>query len=110
MAIQRFFTNQLIVRKLKATTGYKRKYRATATVEGHVQRADAEQASLIGGVYGQTYIGWLPVDLDFLPEPDDQITDGQGRIFVVKTCEKWDFGISQHWELVMERFNPTDRE
>lgn len=110
MSIRRFFTKQLIVRKLKDVTGYKRNYQATATVEGHLQKLDDEQVALIGGVYGQTYIGWLPIDISFTPEPDDHITDPQDRIFMVKTVEKWDFGINQHYELMMERYNPQDRE
>ena len=110
MAINRFFTNQLVVRKLKAVSGYRKRYRATATVEGHVQRADEEKIMAMGGVYGQTYVGWLPIDLDYIPQPNDQITDDKGRIFVVKTVEPWDFGINQHWELIMDRWNPQDRE
>jgi hypothetical protein len=109
MSIRRFFTKQLVVRKLKATTGYKKTYRATATVEGHVQKADNEQVQMIGGIYGQTYIGWLPLDLGFTPEPDDRITDHQGRIFMVKTVEKWDFGINQHYEMWMELYNVQDQ-
>jgi len=110
MAIRRFFTDSLVVRKLKTISGYKRKYQATATVEGHIQQMDAERAAYVGGIVGRTYMGWLPIDLDFIPEPDDQITDGQGRIFVVKTVNKLDYGINQHYELILERWNPEDRE
>lgn len=108
MAIRRFFTKSLVVRKWKSTGGYKREYRSTATTDGHVQKADDEQAALLGGVYGQTYVIWMSIDQSFTPEPDDQITDPQGRIFTVKTVEKWDFGTNTHYEMMAELYNPQD--
>ena len=107
-SIRRLLTDQLVVRKLSTVSGYKTKYRATATVEGHVQKIDDERAQVLEMVAGQTFIGWLPVDLGFTPEIDNLITDGQGRVFQVKTATKYDFGINQHWELILERYNEQD--
>jgi len=38
------------------------------------------------------------------------VTDKNGREYVVQEVNKWDFGINQHYECVLERYNPEDRE
>ena len=109
MSVRRFFNKQLVVRKLKTTTGYKKTFKATATTEGGIQRTTGLQTDQGAGIWGESYIGFLPIDLGFTPAPEDMVSDGDGREFRVKTVEKIDFGINQHWELELEEYNPQDQ-
>ena len=111
MSVRRWLTDDLIVRKLKTVSGYRKKMQSTATVEGHVQPIDWERIAYLDGIAGATHIGVLSLDINFTPETGDQIQNKtDSRIYHVLAVEEMTYGTNQHWELILERFNPEDRE
>jgi hypothetical protein len=110
--IERFFTDSLVIRRSKAVPGstYGRAMQATATVDGRVEDEQREEGPGGQGVYSQTFFGWIADDVSVVPIVGDQVTDGDGRIYEVKDINLRNFGINQHFELILERYNPEDRE
>lgn len=109
MSIRRWLTDDLIVRKYRTVSGYRKRYQSTATVEGHIQPIDREYASRISGVIEATHIGILTLDVPFTPEDNDQIQNKtDNKIYIVKKVEKMTYGINQHYELQLAEFSPND--
>lgn len=111
MSIRRWLTDDLIVRKLKTVSGFRKTMQSTATVAGHVQSIDRERIAYLDGIAGVTHIGVLSMDINFTPEVGDEIQNKtDNRIYEVQAVEQMTYGTNQHWELILERFNPEDRE
>lgn len=102
--LARFKTSTVVVRRLKATTGNKRIYFATATAAGNIQTDDRTQQN-VEGVYADFYLGFFDIDTD-IKEGDQLIEQRTGEKFKVLRIRQEGFGMglqSAHLEVKMER-------
>ena len=99
MSIKRFFDQDVVVRRLSATTGKLKEYQATATVEGHIQSLDKEARQLLGIIEEKGWKAWFPVDADI--NEKDRITDENGVVYEVREVVKKNYGINEHLETVL---------
>lgn len=98
-SIARFFDQDVVVRRLKTTSGNKKTYQGTATVEGHIQELDQRARQLMGIIEEKAWEAWFDVDTDI--KEGDRITDEKGYIFTVREIVKKDYGVNQHLQVIL---------
>ena len=103
MSIHRFFTKQVIIRRLKDVSGRKKAFSSTATVSGHIQELGREARQRIGIIEERAWIAWFVLEADI--KEGDQAIDEYGTIYKVKEVTKKDYGINQHLEVILEEPN-----
>ena len=103
MAIARFFDKSIIVRRLKVTSGKKRGFSSTATVDGHLQEMDSRSRQEIGIVESKALEAWFPEDVD-IKEGDELIDPNNVRYTVIEKVVK-DYGINRHSQIIMTEKN-----
>ena len=103
MNIARFFDQDVVVRRLKTTTGNKKTYQGTATVEGHIQELDKEARQLIGILEEKAWEAWFDVDTDV--REGDRLTDDEGTIYIAREVVKKDYGVNQHLQVILMEQN-----
>jgi hypothetical protein len=99
MAIRRFYDQDVIIRRLKSTSGRKKAYSSTATVEGHIQALAKEARQTLGIIEEKAWVAWFPVDADV--NEQDVLVDEDGVEYNVREVVKKDYGINQHLEVVL---------
>ncbi len=103
MTIRRFFDQDIVVRRLKETTGRKKAFQATATVEGHVQELDQRARQTLGIIHEQAWEAWFPEEVEV--QKGDKLTDENGVIYVVREKVVKAYGINRHTDCVLVEFN-----
>lgn len=103
MSITHFFTSEIIVKRLSTTSGYKKIFQSTATVDGHIQEADRESRQRLGIIEERAWCAWFPVDVDI--QEGDRLVDEHGMEYLVKEVTTKDYGINQHKQLILEEPN-----
>ena len=103
MGIKRFFNQNVTVRRLKTVSGYKKAFRATATVDSHIQDLDGEARQVLGILEGRAWEAWFDVAADI--QEGDKITDSKGIIYKVREVTQKDYGINQHLQVILEEYN-----
>jgi hypothetical protein len=102
--IARFFTQDIVVRRLSTVSGYRKEYQATATVEGHIQAMDKEARANLGILEEKAWIAWFPVDTNLTEH--DVITDtAHNKEFEIREIVKKDYGVNQHLEVILMEKN-----
>lgn len=101
--IRRFFDQNVVVRRLSSVSGDKRSFKATATVEGHIQELEDRARQLLGIIEERGWEAWFPVDADI--NEGDRITDKNGTVYNVREVTKKDYGINQHLEVILMEQN-----
>lgn len=104
MAIQRFFDNTVVVRRLKVTSGKKRGFSSTATVDGAIQELDSRARAEIGIVESKAWIAWFAEDDDI--EEGDELIGPNGTYTAVEVVTKdYGYGINRHKQVIMTEKN-----
>jgi len=103
MSIKNFFDQNVVIRRLATTGGYKKAYKATATVEGHIQNPGAKARERLGIVEERAWIAWFDVDADV--KEGDYVTDKNGKEYVVHEITKKEYGVNCHLEVLLEEPN-----
>lgn len=102
-AIHRFFTNRIIIKRLKSISGKQIGFNSTATVDGHVQERYKEAIPRLGIVEERNFEAWFDLYEDV--REGDKIIDHLGREFYVKTATKKDYGTNAHLQCILEKPN-----
>jgi hypothetical protein len=105
MSIQGFLDQDVVVRRLRTISGYRKGFSSTATVDGHIQELDDEARQVLGIVEERAWRAWFDVDTDI--NEQDRITDSDGKVYVVREVTKKDyaFGVNVHLEVVLQEQN-----
>ena len=103
MGIRRFFDKDIVVRRYKTVSGYKKAFMATATVDCALQPLDKQSAQAIDILTDKGYFAWFDVDEDI--KEGDRITDENGINYIVREIAKMDYGCNQHLECLIEESN-----
>lgn len=103
MSIDRFFDENIIIRRLKTISGNKKAYQATATVEAHIQEASPEARQMLGIVEERAWVAWMAVDAEI--EEGDRVFGADGKVYQVREITTKDYGINQHREVLLEEQN-----
>ncbi len=103
MAIRRFFTKQVTVRREKELGSDKVGFSATATVETHYQDLDREARQRAGIIEERAWRFWFPVDKDI--QEGDILRDENNVEYYVREVTTKDYGINQHLEVLAGEHN-----
>lgn len=103
MSIHRFFTKQVIIRRLKTVSGRKKAFSSTATVDGHIQEFSREARQRLGIIEERAWIGYFDIEEDI--KEGDHIIDPYNTEYYVKEVTKKDYGVNQHLEIILEEAN-----
>jgi len=101
--IKDFFGKTIVVRRLKSLGGYKKAFRATATVDCAIQELDSQARTQRGILEGRAWVAYFDVDEDI--QEGDSITDSASVVYKIREITKKDYGINQHLEVMMEEYN-----
>lgn len=101
--ITHLLTEDIIIKRLRVTSGRIRAFSSTATIDGMVQLLDRNKAARLGIIEEQSHIAWFDVNEDV--QEGDHVVDQQGREFYVKIVTKKDYGINTHLEVILEKPN-----
>jgi len=103
MAIRHFFDKSVVIRRLETTSGYKKSYVATATIDIHIQKITDEPTFSQYGVLGATHKAWC--DLDATIAEGDKVIDPDNIEYEVVATNDRDFGGQQHKEIILKRYD-----
>ena len=103
MAIHRFFTKDIIVRRGRELGNNKRGLQATATVDGYYQDLDINEANHLGITTGRAWRFWFDVLEDI--KKGDVLVDEENVSYDVMEVTKKDIGINQHLEVLATQHN-----
>lgn len=103
MSIHRFFTKQVVVRRLSTVSGHKKAFQATATVDGHIQELSKEARQKMGIIEERTWIAWFDLEEDI--REGDRLIDERSVEYMVKEVTRKDYGVNQHLQVIMEEAN-----
>ena len=101
--ITHLFTHQLVIRRLRTVSGYKRSFQSTATVDGLVQNMSKEKAQVLGITESRPFIGYI--DIGSNVRIGDVVINYDGKRYEVKDITKKDYGINTHLECVLIETN-----
>lgn len=104
--LTRFNNQEVVIRRLRASSGSKKVYIATATADGSIQNIDTTDAQSKEGIAGKTYKGFFDIDTNIAV--NDVLTDDQGHKYRVLALEKMGGGLglsSEHLEVVMTHYD-----
>lgn len=100
MAIHRFFTKNIQVRRLSVVSGHKKSYQATATVEGHIQEMSREARQKLGIVEQRAFVSWFDVDEDI--REGDTLVDEHDVEYRVTEVTRKEYGVNQHLQVILQ--------
>lgn len=103
MAIERFFDENIVIRRLRTTTGQKKTFQATATVEAHIQESSPEARQALGILEERAWVAWMDIESDI--NEGDRVTGADGMIYTVREVTIKNYGINEHKEVLLEEFN-----
>lgn len=97
-----FLKNQVIVSRLKVTSGNLRAYQTTGTADASVQVVGDTRGQLgSGGVFGKQYKIWCPIGTDI--KEGDKITDENGVRYDVQEVKTNQFGAYDFTTCIVQR-------
>ena len=103
MSIHRFFTKQIVIRRLSTVSGNKKAFQSTATVEGHLQEMDKEARQRMGILEERTWIAWFDIEEDI--REGDRLVDEYGTEYLATEVTKKDYGVNQHLQVILQEPN-----
>jgi len=103
MSINHFFNKSIIIKRLETTSGYKKNFVSTGTIDMHLQKITEEADFQAFGVLGATHKAWCDVNDDV--QEGDKVTDPDGNNYKVVGTNKQDFGHNVHLEVILKRYN-----
>ena len=99
----RFFDQDIVVARMRISSGRMRAFQSTATVEGHIQELDQRARQALGIIHEQGWEAWFPEEADI--NEGDRITDKNGVTYTVREKVVKDYGINRHTQCVLMEFN-----
>lgn len=103
MAIHRFFTKDIVIRRLSTVSGYKKSFQSTATVEGHIQEMSRQTRERLGIVEERAWYAWFDINEDV--REGDILMDEYGTEYRVTEVTKKDYGTNEHRQVIMQEAN-----
>jgi len=103
MAIHRFFTKNIIVRRDRSLGGNKIGIQATATVNGWYEDLSPEARAQLGVVEQRAWRFWFDIEEDI--KEGDELADENDNRFYVREVTKKEIGINQHLEVLAVEHN-----
>ncbi len=104
MSISRFFDQSIVIRRLSSVSGRIREFKATATVEAHIQGLADETRQALGIIAEKAWKAWFPIDTDI--NENDNLTGDDGKIYEVREIVIKDYGVNQHQEVILMEKEP----
>lgn len=103
--INHFYFHQVTIRRGVDTSGGKRVYVATGTIDCHLQRADDRNSSVDVQLYGATHKLWCDVSINILD--GDKVFDDQGNEYLVVAVriDGVDWAMNQHKEVILRKYS-----
>lgn len=104
--IEHHFNKSVVILRLSQTSGYKRTFVSTGTIDAHIQRLDEKAGIETWGVQGATHRAWIGIDQ--IVKEGDKIRDAQDNEYLVLTVldDGRDFAINEHKELILKIYLP----
>jgi len=101
MSIHKFFTEDIVIQRLKTTSGNKKTFQSTATVDGHIQELDRQARQKLGIIEEKVWEAWVDIDEDI--QEGDRMINEDNVIFFVKEVAKKDYGSNtvNHLQLIL---------
>lgn len=99
MAIQRFFTKSINIKRLCTLSGYRKNFQSTATVEGHIQELDRSAREKLGIIEQRAWISWF--EPDCIIQEGDIVVDEYGTEYRVTEVTLKDYGCNTHKQCLM---------
>ena len=105
MSIDRFFDENIVIRRLRTVSGNRKSFQATATVEAHIQEASPEARQVLGITEERAWIAYMDEDAEI--NEGDRVTGADGTIYHVRevTTKNYSFGINVHKEVLLTEQN-----
>lgn len=104
MGINHFFNKSVIIRRLEAIIGSKRKkYVSTGTIDIHIQKITDEPTFQQYGVLGATHKAWC--DVEAIIAEGDKVIEPDGNEYSVVATNKQDFGHNVHLEVILKKYH-----
>ena len=102
-SIMRFFDQSIVVKRLQVSSGNKKTFQSTATVEGHIQELDQRARQSLGIVHEKAWEAWFPEEVAI--NEGDRLTDENGVDYMVRELVVKAYGINRHTQCVLVLFN-----
>lgn len=103
MAIVRFFTKDIIVRRERDLGSNKVGIQATATVDGWFEDLSPEARAQLGIIEQRAWRFWFRVDEDI--KEGDELADENDNRYYVREVTKKEIGTNQHLEVLAVEHN-----
>lgn len=100
--ISRLFDKRLVIQALRTTSGNKRAFQSTATVDGALQDKVIEMKSNLGIVTSRNWMAYFAIDENI--KPGMRIVFGKYTFYVDEVTPR-DYGINQHLEVLLKEAN-----
>jgi hypothetical protein len=103
--INKFYFHSVTIRRGVDTSGGKRRYIATGTIDCHLQRADDANGAIDNQLYGATHKLWCDVSTDI--KDGDKVFDDKGTEYLVVAVriDGVDWAINQHQEVLLKKYS-----
>lgn len=103
--INKFYFHEIVIRRGVDTSGGKRVYVATGTVDVHLQRIDDRNSSTDAQIYGATHRLWCDISVDI--KDGDKVFDSAGNEYLVVAVriDGVDWAMNQHQEIILRKYN-----
>lgn len=102
--IQHLFNSSIVIRRLKATTGSKRSFVSTGTIDAHVRRVDTHTDQAAIDVYGATHKAYVDISSD-IDEGDEILVSGVRYAVVTVIQKEPGLAINEHQEIMLRKFS-----
>ena len=96
-----FLKNQVIVSRLKVTSGSLRDYQTTGTADASVQPIVENRSQIGPGVFSKRYKVWCPLGTDI--KEGDRLVDENGVNYTVREVRESIFGAYNFIEAIVEK-------
>jgi len=103
MSIHRFFTKQVVIRRLSTISGRKKAFQSTATVDCHIQEMSKEARQRLGIIEERAWNLWADIDSNILE--GDTMIDENDIEYTVREITKKDYGVNEHLQVILEEAN-----
>lgn len=97
--ITHLFDKNLLIYRLRNTSGNKRQFWSTATVEGALQNKVIEMKSNLGILTSRNWMMYC--DISENVKPGDQVKYGSYTFYVDEVTPR-DYGVNQHLEILLK--------
>ena len=105
MTLVNFFNKSVVVRRLETTSGYKKNFVSTGTIDAHIQRLTDEDSFQLYGALGGTHKLWCDIEENLLA--GDRVVIESVEYDVV-AVNKQDYGMNIHLEVILKQYHAAN--